>query len=71
MKPKIFKIKSIIAIGIGSFYGRAMLFAALPGAKADSATPVLSVVPTGAPGATGTTMIAVQLSVQPSQLIFE
>lgn len=59
MKPKIFRTKSIIALALALFMVMPMLFAAMPYAKAaGTGTPVLSVVPSGAPGATGTTSIA-------------
>ncbi len=57
MKTKIFKTKSVIALALVLFMVVPMLFAALPGVKAQT-TPVLSVVPDGQPGATMTTMIA-------------
>jgi hypothetical protein len=59
MKPKLFKTKPIIALALTLFMVVSMLFVALPSVKASpNTTPVLSVVPDGAPGATGTTQIA-------------
>jgi len=56
MKHTNSKTRSTIAIALAIFMVVQMLCVALPGVKA-AGNPIISVVPTGAPGATGTTMI--------------
>lgn len=57
MKHLKFKTRSTIALALALFMVVQVLFVALPGAKA-AGNPIISVVPTGAAGATGTTMIS-------------